>query len=250
MERDCHDSSGPSNVVPVEVVDLETEGEQETFFESLLQDCPDDLACASPQLDNVSEKTLEGWDTYVVETNNGRSHDKAIPKRDYDALLMTARLSVMEDKQLQLPWESGIFKSIFDDHATVSLLPAQVLTVTGDVFCTPSSEGAASSSVVPEPKQFPWLARDVVLPIHACAIKVLPDRDFFQELDVLWVHAVDKWLRIFEILGYPGVLGESIALEMYSPDGGKSREMVRDSMGIKSPRTAIKGAQTILKYFT
>ncbi len=49
---------------------------------------------------------------------------------------------------------------------------------------------------------------------------------------------------IFEILGYPGVLGESISLEMYSPDGGRSREMVRDSMGIKSPRTAIKRAQT------
>ena len=29
-----------------------------------------------------------------------------------------------------------------------------------------------------------------------------------------------------------------------------SREMVRESMGIKSPRTAIKRAQTILKYFT
>ncbi len=161
---------------------------------------------------------------------------------------MTARLSVMEDEQLKLPWESGIFKSIFDDDSTVSLLPAQVLSVPGDVLCAPSFEGASSSSVVPEPKQFSWLSRDVVLPIHTCAIKVLPDRDFFQELDALWLHAVDKWLRIIEILGYPGLLGD--ALETCSPDGGKSREMVRDSMGIKSPRTAIKRAQTILKYFT
>ena len=86
--------------------------------------------------------------------------------------------------------------------------------------------------------------------IHTCALKALPDRDFFQELDALWVHAVDKWLRIFEILGYPGLLGEPLASEICLPDGGKSREMVRDSMGIKSPRTAIKRAQTILKYLT
>ena len=66
----------------------------------------------------------------------------------------------------------------------------------------------------------------------------------------MWIHAVDKWLRIFEILGYAGLLGESLALEIGLPDGGKSREMVRDSMGIKSPRTAVKRAQTILKYFT
>ena len=162
---------------------------------------------------------------------------------------MTARLSAMADGQLKLPWESGIFKSIFDDDSTVSLLPAQVLSVPGDVLCVPSFEGASSSSVVHEPKQFSWLSRDIVLPIHTCAIKVLPDRDFFQELDALWVHAVDKSLRIFEILGYPGLLGETLALETCSPDGGKSREMVRDSMGIKSPRTAIKRAQTILKYF-
>ena len=206
MEEDCHiEPSGPSNVAAVEVVDLEeTEGELENFFQSLLQNGPDDVDIASPQLGNLTERIFEDWDTSFVDTNIDRQKDKAVSKRDYEALLMTARLSVMEDNQLQLPWESGIFKSIFDDDSSVSLLPAQVLTVPGDVLCIPTPEGASSSSVAPEPKQFPWLSRDVVLPIHACAVKVLPDRDFFQELDVLWVHAVDKWLRIFEILGYPG----------------------------------------------
>ena len=131
----------------------------------------------------------------------------------------------------------------------VSLLPTQVLSVPGDVLCGPSQEGASSSGAMPEPKQFAWLSRDIVLPIHICAIKVLPDRDFFEELDALWVHAVNKWLRIFEILGYSGLLGEALASELCLPDGGRSREMVRDSMGIKSPRTAIKRAQTVLKYF-
>ena len=99
-----------------------------------------------------------------------------------------------------------------------------------------------------EPKQLSWLSRDVALPIHACAIKVLPDRDFFQELDIFWVHAVDKWLRVFDswISWFVG----RVTLVVGLPDGGKSCAMVRGSMGIKSPRTAIKRAQTILKYFT
>ena len=66
---------------------------------------------------------------------------------------------------------------------------------------------------------------------------------------MLWYRAVDKWLRIFDILGYPALLGDSILIELSQADGGNSREMVRDSMGIKSPRTAIKRAQTILKFF-
>ena len=164
--------------------------------------------------------------------------------------MVTARLSVMEDHDLKLPWETGVLKSIFDEDSSVALLPAQVLTVSGDVLCGPMEDEAASSSAVPGPKPLSWLSRDTALPVHACAIKVLPDRVFFQELDVLWVHAVDKWLRVFEILRYPGLLGETLSVEIGRPEGGNSHAMVRDSMGIKIPRTAIKRAQTVLKYFT
>ena len=94
------------------------------------------------------------------------------------------------------------------------------------------------------------MSRDVALPIHSCAVKVLPDRDFFQELDMLWYRAVDKWLRIFEILGYPGLLGDSqIWIELSKADGGNSREMVRDSMGIKSPRTANQESSDHIEIF-
>ena len=250
MDEESHgDPVEPRNGAAVEVVDLEederfSENFSENFFRSMLHDGQDTDAFAPPQLDSISEGTLGDWDTSLVETNCVRQEDKAVSKRDYESLLMTARLSAIEDDQLKLPWESGIFKSIFSDDSMVSLLPTQVLSVPGDVLCGPSQEGASSSGAMPEPKQFAWLSRDIVLPIHICAIKVLPDRDFLQELDVLWVHAVDKWLRVFEILGYSGLLGEALASELCLPGGGRSREMVRDSMGIKSPRTAIKRAQT------
>ena len=78
---------------------------------------------------------------------------------------------------------------------------------------------------------------------------LLKCRDFFQELEILWEHAIDKWLRVFEILGYPGLLGELLLMELQQPEGGRTRPMIRDAMGIKSPRTAIKRALAILKYF-
>ena len=256
MDEESHvEPVEPSNGAAVEVVDLEeeeclSETFSEKFFQSMLQDGQNTDAFDHPQLDSISEGTLGDWDTSLVETNVVRQEDKAVSKRDYESLLMTARRSAIEDDQLKLPWESGIFKSIFSDDSMVSLLPTQVLSVPGEVLCGPSQEGSSSSGAMPEPKPLAWLSRDIVLPIHICAIKVLPDRDFFQELDVLWSHAVDKWLRIFEILGYSGLLGDALASELCLEDGGRSREMVRDSMGIKSPRTAIKRAQTLLKYFT
>ena len=171
MEDDCLvDPVEPSNVAAVEVVNLvEEDGEHEDFFQSLLRDGQDAGSFASPQLDNLSGGTFGEWDTSLVETNRDKQEDKAVSKRDYEFLLMTSRLSAMEDDQLKLPWESCIFKSIFDDDPTVSLLPAQVLSVPGDVLCIPSQVGASSSSVVPEPKQFSWLSRDVVLAYsHLC----------------------------------------------------------------------------------
>ena len=251
MEEEHHEPPVPSDGLPVEVVDL-TAGVG--LFQSMLVDGqdviePDSPHLHTPRVDDFSEGTQGGWDTSLVENLVDKKDDKAVSKRDYESLLMTARISALEDDHLKLPWESGVFKAIFSDEPTVSLLPTQVLSVPGDVLAVPSIEGASSSGMAPEPKQLAWMSREVALPIHSCAVKVLPDRDFFQELDMLRYRAIDKWLRIFEILGYPGLLGDSIWTELSQADGGKSREMVRDSMGIKSPRTAIKRAQTILKFF-
>ena len=251
MEEDFHEPHVPSNGIPEEVVDLTA---AVGSFQSMLSDGNDAVVSDpshlhTPRCEELSEGTLGDWDTSLVQHSVGMKIDKAVSKRDYESLLMTARISALEDDQLKLPWESGVFKAIFSDEPTISLLPTQVLSVPGDVLAVPPNEGASSSTGEPEPKHLAWMSRDVALPIHSCAVKVLPDRDFFQELDMLWYRAVDKWLCIFEILGYPGLLGDSIWIELSKVDGGNSREMVRDSMGIKSPRTAIKRAQTILKFF-
>ena len=232
MEEEHHEPPVPSDGMPLEVVDLTAAVGP---FQAMLFDGHDSdhSHLQTPRVDELSEGTLGGWDTSLVEHSVDTKIDKAVSKRDYDSLLMSARISALEDEQLKLPWETGVFKAIFSDEPTISLLPTQVLSVPREVLTVPQNEGASSSDVAPEPKHLAWMSRDVALPFHSCAVKVLPDRDFFQELDMLWYRAVDKWLRIFEILGYPGLLGDSIWIELSQADGGNSHEMVRDSMGIK-----------------
>ena len=248
-EDDFLEPPGPRNVPVVEVVDLEEpEFDQDDSFQAWLDNLDVNVAPTSVA-DGVSDGTCADWDTSLVEQNVAERVDKPVSKRDYESLLLSARLSSLDDQQLKLPWESGVMTSIFGDDPLVSLLPQQVLSLSGDEVVNPMADMASASGELPEPKQFSWLSRDVTVPLHACSVKVLPDRDFFQELDALWIHAVDKWLRTFEILGYPGLLGDALLAELGMPDGGRARELVRDALGIKSPRTAIKRAQTLLKYF-
>ena len=200
-------------------------------------------------LERHSDVDLAEWDTSVIDKSPAVVSNTPVAKRDYEALLLTARLSMADDSHLDLPWEKGVMKSIFDEGDSFPFLPTQVLNMTGDALHGFVAGDQAASSGEPEPKVLSWLHRDVELPIHACAVKVLPDRDFFQELEVLWVRAIDKWLNVFEILGYPGALGDAVFLELQQDENPNHRAMVRDSLGLKSPRTALKRAQSLLKYF-
>ena len=58
-----------------------------------------------------------------------------------------------------------------------------------------------------------------------------------------------KWLQVFEVLGFPGTLGFSLLAEQAHGAAGAQSDALRDALGIKSPRTAIKRAQTLLRYF-
>ena len=247
MEEDSPQPSAPCNGANGEVVNLEDDPLRiDESFESFVKrlgaeyDEPLDSSAKSPESE---------WDTSLVTRPHVASADVAVPSRDYHALLFTARVDLAEDQDLKLPWETGILKTIFDEESDIVSLPSQVLSVSGDVLGAWVDDSGASSSQEPKEKTLCWLSRDISLPVHACAVKVMPDRDFFQELEILWEHAIDKWLRVFEILGYPGLLGELLSLELQQPEGGRTRPMVRDAMGIKSPRTAIKRALAVLKYF-
>ena len=87
------------------------------------------------------------------------------------------------------------------------------------------------------------------MPFYSFAVKVKPDRDMFAERDALWDRAIGKWQQVFEILSFPGALGEALEFESLYSDPDSQGVVLRDALGIKSPRTAIKRAQTMLQFF-
>ena len=84
------------------------------------------------------------------------------------------------------------------------------------------------------------------VPSYSLAIKVKPDRNFTAELDWLWQKALGKWLQVFEMCGFPGVLGDALSGQQYVAAAGL---VLRGALGIKSPRTSMKRAQTLIRYF-
>ena len=217
-----------------EPFDLTSHDPADQFFGG--SELPDDL-------DHGSIGQGSNWS--LVEGPTSRREDVAVPRADFQRLLFDAQLSALDDSDLHLPWETGVMKSIFDDSDS-SWIASAVPPVTKEFASNlniPAEGSAASSKSLDVGSQH-------VMPVYSYAIKIKPDRDVFQELEMLWKSAVDLWIRVFDILYFPGILGDSLkmALEFEGEDAGAI--VVRDALGIKSPRTAVKRAQSLLRYFT
>ena len=91
-------------------------------------------------------------------------------------------------------------------------------------------------------------SRDLELPFYSFAIRVKPDKDLFAELEAIWAKAILKWSQVFEVLGFPGQLGDAVDAELHFSAAEDQGTVLRDALGVKSPRTALKRAQTVLQY--
>ena len=94
------------------------------------------------------------------------------------------------------------------------------------------------------------VSSEVPVPFFSKAIRVLPDRDIHAELTILWHSALLKWQQVFEIMSYPGPVGSALFAEQLSTEIHTDSVVLRDSLGIKSQRTAIKRAQTLLRFMS
>ena len=172
--------------------------------------------------------------------------DTAVSISDYNRLLFEARLGGVGDAELKLPWETGVMKEIFaeDDSATSEFLhfPFEYL---GVGVATHSATSASSSAEIAKSS----VQTKLEMPHYSFAVKVKPDLDIHALTDALWNKSVGKWLQVFEILGFPGQLGTALEYESLYADAEQQGTVLRDALGIKSPRTAIKRAQTLLQYF-
>ena len=153
---------------------------------------------------------------------------------------------------MKLSQEQGVWKEIFSDDDS-NVFPTVLPPVPGEFLVYRSSAATASDEVervAEKTMAESSISQDLKLPFYSFAVKVLPDRDAMEENEKLWNHALYKWQQVFKILDYPGQLGRTLLQEQVAPDPGSISVVLRDSLGIKSPRTAIKCAQTLLQYFS
>ena len=181
-----------------------------------------------------------------------RVADVAMSKTDYNRALFEVRLNAVGDSELKLPWEQGVWKAIFTDDDS-DVFPSVIPPVPGEYLSQaaavqpessdatePAEKSLARSSIVSDPK----------MPFYSFAIRVLPDRDALEETEKVWLVALNKWHQVFEILSYPGELGRVILQELVTGEHADGSGALRDSLGIKSPRTAVKRAQTMIHFLT
>ena len=177
--------------------------------------------------------------------------DVPAARADYNKAWFEARMSTIGDAAMKMPWETGIMKQIFDSDDD-SVFPTVVPPVPAEYFAMPPGtvdEQTGQGSAADLPTAQSLVRDDIALPFYSFAVKVLPDRDVFAEDTVLWDKALQKWLQVFEVLGFPGTLGFSLLADQAHGAAGAQSDALRDALGIKSPRTAIKRAQTLLRYF-
>ena len=171
--------------------------------------------------------------------------DVPLSKADVNKALFEARLQCLNDTGIKLPWGTGVMGEIFnvsDDIVALPKLPAEYLGFLDQQHATVGSSASASASER-------VLGRDLELPFYSFAIHVRPDKDLFESQEVLWKRAIDKWLQIFEVMGFPGQLGLAVDYELHFADELQHGTVLWDASGVKSPRTPLKRAQTLLKYF-
>ena len=211
---------------------------------------PQDDLSNGPDLGNAldSESVQSCPDT--SEYHDGQTHhaaqsDTPFSRADVNKALFEARLQNLSDTELEYPWESGVMGNIFSgssDALSLPGLPAEYLSVSEHVQSLAATGGVADAAQK-------VVSRDLDMPFYSFAVKVRPDKDIFAQLEVLWTRAIDKWLQVFEVLGFPGELGAALENELHFADPAEHGLVLRDALGVKSPRTAIKRGLALLQYF-
>ena len=187
----------------------------------------------------------EDFECHVDLPRPASSIDTPFTRADVNKAHFEARLQSLDDTELKYPWESGVMGDIFPETTDVAGIP----TLPAEYLCLTDQLDLATTLSAPQSVSQKVSGRDLELPFYSFAIKVKPDKDMFAEQEVLWARAIGKWLQVFEVLGFPGQLGAALENELHFADPTEHGLVLRDALGVKSPQTAVKRAQTLLQYF-
>ena len=211
----------------------------------------DDVSCASPSLFWGSPRV----GSVLAETSCAQTRpDVPLSKSEYNRLLFKARTNSMGDAEMKLPWEQGVWKSIFaDNHDDDDVFPTVVPPVPGEYLFPSSSQSAGHDDVAPvEQSMHPreLVTEETTLPYYSFAVRVLQTETLWKKTGNYGHRGCTSGNRFFEILNHPGAVGKALLQEQVETDPNEGSAVLRDSLGIKSPRTVIKRAQTLLQYLS
>ena len=145
----------------------------------------------------------------------------------------------------KLPWETGVFATIFDSsdsflNSNLSLCPLPPDTET--------EQPTENLDDVVQSMPSKILKRDRTDNIFAQVVKMKRDVDHLTAVDELWSKALKKWHTVLACTNYAGLVGAAVK-DAVSDDQDYSG-ILRDVFGNKSPRTANKRASTMLALFS
>lgn len=169
--------------------------------------------------------------------------DSAVDQAIYDRALWDARQSLRQDAELKLPWESGVFGEIFGDGSISIPGPTDAVPP-----CVIPACAAELVSIV-EPSTQAVNKRHLDVPLHALVSANRRDLDAVQLEAEAWETAISKWQFLYSAVDFSGTIGSRIfKAKMSGASEDDCRQIIRDVLGIKSPKTAIKRADCFRRF--
>ena len=186
----------------------------------------DEISADPPELELLNQH----------ETWTGSQIDRALQEAHFINSRATSQ---------KLPWESGVFATIFDSSDSFLASPLSLCPVPPELDDAQQfDQGAESLPSMPSNV----LKRDRTDNVFAHVVKMKRDVDHLTEVSELWAKALKKWHTVLACTGYAGLVGATVR-DMVC-DGKELEGTLRDVFGNKSCRTANKRASTMLALFS
>ena len=145
----------------------------------------------------------------------------------------------------KLPWETGVFATIFDSSENFLASNLNVCPLPPD---NDTPQPAESHEEVLHSMPSRILKRNRADNIFAQVVKMKRDVDHLTSVSELWSKALKKWHTVLACTNYAGLVGAAVKDAVI--DDKDYSGILRDVFGNKSPRTANKRASTMLALFS
>ena len=153
-----------------------------------------------------------------------------------------ALLTNLDPLGIKLPWEQGIFAELLGESSTESLVPKMDVSTMCDLgVALEVHEVAAQVASASRPP--------AAGPLFVSVIRDLDDGDFSAKREALWESAVAKLVIVVSHCLPASAVGRHISdLGSMESQSAGAAEVVGASVGVRSPNTLIKRANSLLSF--